>query len=270
VARTEVTPAGRLDQAFAAGKAESRALVMPFLVCGYPDGDQFVRIAGAAADAGADVLEIGIPFSDPIMDGPVIQQATNDVLARGLHTADALVLVGRAAKETGKPLVVMTYYNLIFHFGVEAFAEAVAGAGAVGAIVPDLSVEDAGPWLEACAAAGIAPVFIAAQTSPPDRLRSIGEASRGFVYAASLLGVTGVREALNDRARALVSSIRDQTSLPVAVGIGVSTPEHAREVAGYADGVIIGSAVVKRIAEASDPAAEVGSFVGSVRAALSH
>jgi tryptophan synthase alpha chain len=262
-------PIDRLNQAFSTGKAEGRALLMPFLVCGHPDGDRFVEVASSAAANGADVFEIGIPFSDPIMDGPVIQEATNEVLARGLHVADALVLVARAAKETGKPLVVMTYYNLIFHFGVDAFAQAVADAGASGAIVPDLSVEDSGAWRDACERAGIAPVFIAAQTSPPDRLRAIGEASRGFVYAASLLGVTGVRETMNDRARSLVSDIREQTSLPVAVGIGVSTPEHAREVAAYADGVIIGSAVVKRVAEAADPAGEVGSFVASVRAALS-
>jgi tryptophan synthase alpha chain len=269
VARTDVAPIERLNASFAAGKEQGRALVMPFLVCGYPDGDAFVRIAGATAEAGADVLEIGIPFSDPIMDGPVIQQATNAVLARGQHTAEALALVGRAAKETGRPLVVMTYYNLIYHFGVDAFADAVAEAGATGAIVPDLSVEDSAPWRAACERAGIASIFIAAQTSTPERLRAIGDASRGFVYAASLLGVTGVRDSLNDRARSLVGSIREQTSLPVAVGIGVSTPEHAREVADFADGVIIGSAVVKRIAEAADPAEAVGRFVSSVRSALS-
>ncbi|MGZ4140298.1 MAG: tryptophan synthase subunit alpha [Actinomycetota bacterium] len=268
MAGTELTPAGRLDDAFVQGKAERRALVMPFLVCGYPNGDAFVEIASAAADAGAGVLEIGIPFSDPIMDGPVIQEATNAVLARGQRTGDALELIARAAKDTGRPLVAMTYYNLIFRYGLDAFARALADAGATGAIVPDLSVEDSEEWRDACARAGIAPVFIAAQTSTPERLTAIAAASRGFVYAASLLGVTGVRDALNDRARALVGGIRETTDLPVAVGIGVSTPEHARAVASYADGVIVGSAVVKRIASASDPANEVGAFVRSLRAAV--
>ena len=269
MAKTEASPAQRLDAVFAVAKQAGRALVMPFLVCGYPDGDEFVRIAAAAAEAGADVFEIGIPFSDPIMDGPVIQEASTQVLARGLHIAEAFALIGRAAKETSKPLVVMTYYNVIYRYGLDAFAAAAAGSGVTGVIVPDLSVEDSGLWRAACATAGIAPIFIAAQTSPSDRLRAIGDASRGFVYAASLLGVTGVRDTMSSRAQALVSSIRAQTTLPVAVGIGVSTPEHAREVAGYADGVIIGSAVVKRIAEAKDAAAEVASFIASVRSALS-
>jgi tryptophan synthase alpha chain len=268
MARTDVTPAQRLDDVFARAKAEGRALVMPFLVCGHPDGGAFVDIARAAAEAGADVFEIGIPFSDPIMDGPVIQEASNAVLARGMHTSEAIELIARAAEATGKPLVAMTYYNIIFRHGLDAFATELASAGANGVIIPDLSVEDSGPWREACARAGIAPVFMAAQTSPPERLHAIGAASRGFVYAASLLGVTGVREALNERARALVDSIRKETDLPVAVGIGVSTPEHARTVAEYADGVIVGSAVVKLVGESNDPAAAVAGFVTSLREAV--
>ena len=267
MARTDVTPAQRLDDAFA---ERTNALVMPFLVCGYPDGDTFVDIAAAAAEAGGGVLEIGIPFSDPIMDGPVIQEATNAVLAKGQRTAGAIELIARAAEATGRPLVAMTYYNLIFRYGLDEFARALADAGATGAIVPDLSVEDSGPWRDACARAGIAPVFIAAQTSTPERLRAIAGAARGFVYAASLLGVTGVRESMDDRARALVASLREQTDLPVAVGIGVSTAEHARAVATYADGVIVGSAVVKRISGSSSPARDVGAFVSDlVKAVLS-
>jgi tryptophan synthase alpha chain len=265
MARTDVTPAQRLADAFA---ERTTALVMPYLVCGYPNGDAFVDIATAAAEAGAGVLEIGIPFSDPIMDGPIIQEATNAVLARGQRTADALELIARAAKSAGRPLVAMTYYNLIYRFGLDEFARALADAGATGAIVPDLSVEDSTPWRDACARAGIAPVFIAAQTSTAERLRAIAAAARGFVYAASLLGVTGVRESLDDHARALVASIRKETSLPVAVGIGVSTPEHARTVASYADGVIVGSAVVKRVASARQPAREVGAFVAELAAAV--
>ncbi|TML75111.1 MAG: tryptophan synthase subunit alpha [Actinobacteria bacterium] len=202
------------------------------------------------------------------MDGPVIQEATNAVLAKGQRTAGAIELIARAAEATGRPLVAMTYYNLIFRYGLDAFAHALADAGATGAIVPDLSVEDSGPWRDACGRAGIAPVFIAAQTSPPERLRAIAAAARGFVYAASLLGVTGVRESMDDRARALVASIREETDLPVAVGIGVSTAEHARAVASYADGVIVGSAVVKRISGSSSPARDVGAFVSDLVTAV--
>jgi len=268
MAATDIAPRQRLADAFAAGRDEQRALVMPFLMAGYPDAETFVACARAAADAGADVFEIGIPFSDPIMDGPVIAAAADHVLRAGQRTADAVALIGRVAHVTAKPLVAMTYYNLIFRFGLERFARALADAGACGAIVPDLSVEDAGEWRAACASAGIAPVFMAAQTSPPERLRAIGEATDGFIYAASLLGVTGVRDALNDQARALVERVRAASDLPVAVGIGVSTAAHARDVARFADGVIVGSALIRRIGEADDVPAEVGRFVAELRAAV--
>lgn len=262
-----MTPAERIAEAFATARGDGRAALMPFLVCSSPSPTEFVEIARAAASSGADLFEIGIPFSDPIMDGPVIQAASNEVLSRGFRVSDALKLIGEVASATGKPLCAMTYYNLLYRFGLDDFARALADAGACGAIIPDLSVEDAGPWREACAKVGIAPVFIAAQTSPPERLRLLADAAEGFIYAASLLGVTGVRTSLNDTARGLVERIRAETTLPVAVGIGVSTPEHCREVASFADGVIVGSAVVKRIADTHDPAAEVGAFIAELSAA---
>ena len=251
--------------AFERGSLEERALLMPFLVCGYPSDRAFVDVARAAGEAGADVLEIGIPFSDPIMDGPVIQEAAFSVLARSPRTSALIELAGEAVAAAGCPAVAMTYYNLAFRAGLLSFASALASAGLSGAILPDLSVEESGEWRAACASAGIASVFIAAVTSTEDRLRAIGEASEGFVYAASMLGVTGVRSELSGRARDLVKRIRAATDLPVAVGIGVSTPEHAAEVASYADGVIVGSALVKRIADASDAAAETKRFVGELR-----
>jgi tryptophan synthase alpha chain len=176
-----------------------------------------------------------------------------------------LALAGEAAAAAGCPAVVMTYYNLLYGMGLDRFASGIVDAGLCGAIVPDLSVEESGEWRKACAATGIASVFIASVTSPDDRLRAIGEASEGFIYAASLLGVTGVRTEISSRARDLVDRIRAATDLPVAVGIGVSTPQHAAEVASYADGVIVGSALVKRIADAREPAREAGEFVGSLR-----
>jgi tryptophan synthase alpha chain len=238
---------------------------MPFLVCGYPSDGAFVDIARAAGEGGADVLEIGIPFSDPIMDGPVIQEAAFSVLARSPRTSALIELAGKAVAAAGCPAVAMTYYNLAFRAGLPSFASSLASAGLSGAILPDLSVEESGEWRAACGSAGIASVLIAAVTSTEDRLRAIGEASEGFVYAASMLGVTGVRSELSGRAQDLVSRIRAATDLPVAVGIGVSTPLHAAEVASYADGVIVGSALVKRIGDASEAAAETKRFVGELR-----
>ena len=265
MARTEAPPKQRLADAFAAGRAEGRALLMPFLVCGYPSDEAFVEIARAAGEAGADVLEIGIPFSDPIMDGPVIQEAAFSVLSRSPRTPSLIDLAGKAAAAASVPAVAMTYYNLAFRSGLEGFASSLAAAGLCGAILPDLSVEESREWRAACGSAAIASTFMAATTSTDDRLRAIGAVSEGFVYAASMLGVTGVRASLSSGARDLVTRIRAATDLPVAVGIGVSTAGHAVEVASYADGVIVGSAVIKRIGEASDPAKEVGEFVAELR-----
>ncbi len=262
---TDVAPKERLAGAFAAGRSGSRALLMPFLVGGYPDEHAFIEIARACGAAGADVLEIGIPFSDPIMDGPVIQEAANRVLARRAPTASMIALAGEAAAAAGVPAVAMTYYNLLYGMGLERFASAIADAGLSGVIVPDLTVEESADWRKACAGAGIASVFMASVTSPEDRLRAIGEASEGFIYAASQLGVTGVRGEMSSRARDLVARIRASGDLPVAVGIGVSTPEHAAEVASYADGVIVGSALVKRVGESADPAAAAGELVRALR-----
>jgi tryptophan synthase alpha chain len=257
-----------LAAAFAGGREAGRALLMPFLVCGYPDDDTFLDIARAVGGAGADVLELGIPFSDPIMDGPVIQEAAFSVLARAPRTSDMIALAGRAAEAAGVPAVAMTYYNLAFRSGLEPFASSLATAGLAGAILPDLSVEEAGEWRKACAGAGIASVFIAAVTSTDDRLKAIGDASEGFVYAASMLGVTGVRSEMSSRARDLVARIRAATDVPIAVGIGVSTPEHAAEVASFADGVIVGSALVKAIGDARKPAKDAGAFVAALRAGV--
>jgi tryptophan synthase alpha chain len=265
MSRTEAPPKQRLADAFAAGRAEGRALLMPFLVAGFPTDAAFVEAARACGEAGADVLEIGIPFSDPVMDGPVVQEAAFSVLSRSPRTSALVALAGEAAAAAGVPAVAMTYYNLAFRAGLGPFASSLAGAGLCGAILPDLSVEESREWQKASSSAGIAPIFIAAITSTEDRLQAIGVVSQGFVYAASTLGVTGVRSALSTGARELVSRIRDATELPVAVGIGVSTPEHAAEVASYADGVIVGSALVKRIGEASDVATEVKRFVGELR-----
>jgi tryptophan synthase alpha chain len=259
-----MTPASRLTGVFAA----DRTAVMPFLICGYPDADTFVALAEAAANNGADILEIGIPFSDPIMDGPVIAAATHQVLVDGMTVDRAMGLLARATEASGLPTVAMTYYNLPFRRGLERFADELVEAGAVGAILPDLSVEDADPWLEQARSHDLASIFIAAQTSPDERITSIAKVATGFIYAATLLGVTGVREALSGGVDDLISRIRSRTDIPIAAGIGVSTPEQAAEAAKIADGVIVGSAITRLISEASDPVAAVGDFVGQLRAAV--
>ncbi|MCA1833134.1 MAG: tryptophan synthase subunit alpha [Actinomycetota bacterium] len=257
-----------LAEAFRSGRADGRALLMPYLVCGYPTPEAFVSLAAACASAGADVLEIGIPFSDPVMDGPVIQRATTAVLDRGLPTAEALELVGAAAASAGIPVVVMTYYNIVYRWGLEKFSLAIASLRGSGVIVPDLVVEEAGSWRDACLAAGIAPVMLAASTSGPARLRAIADCTEGFVYATSTLGVTGVRTILSEKARGLVAELRAVTKKPIAVGIGVSSAAHAQEVAGYADGVIVGSAIVKAIQETKEPVPAVHALVGELRNAV--
>jgi tryptophan synthase alpha chain len=256
-----------LAAAFASGRAEARALLMPFLVAGFPTGDAFVAAAEAAGTAGADVIEVGIPFSDPIMDGPVIAGAATRVLAGGQTLDEALSLVARAATAFGGSVVVMTYYNLLFHRGLGEIAGRLADAGVAGVIVPDLSVEESSAWCFACEHAGLAPVFLAAPTSTEERLHAIAGASEGFIYAASTLGVTGVREQLSARARDLVSRLRAVTETPVAVGIGVSTPDHVREVGSYADGVIVGSALVRAMGGAADPARAAGDLIRALRSA---
>lgn len=260
-----MTPRERLAATFA---ARERALLMPFLVCGYPDGDTFVELARVAAANGAEVLEIGIPFSDPIMDGPVIAAATHEVLVGGQTVDDALALLARASQAAGVPTIAMTYYNLPFRRGLERFADDLVAAGACGVIIPDLSVEDADPWLAVAESRGLATIFIAAQTSPAERLAALAGVSTGFVYAATLLGVTGVRDTLATGVDALISRIRAVSNVPVAAGIGVSTPAQAAQAAEHADGVIVGSALTSIIATASDPISAAGAFVAELRAAI--
>lgn len=258
-----------LADVFARGRAEQRALLMPFLVCGYPDAATFVACAAAAGEAGGDVLEVGIPFSDPIMDGPVIAAASTRVLEQGLRVDAAFDLLQRASDAFGGPVVAMTYYNLLLRRGLPRFAADCAAAGVNGVIVPDLTPEESLPWNVACEQNGISTIYLASSTSSDVRLARIAQTSEGFVYAASTLGVTGVRASLSTGARDLVERIRKATTKPVAVGIGVSTPEQAAEVATYADGVIVGSALIKAIDDSpADPAAGVRALVAALRTAI--
>jgi tryptophan synthase alpha chain len=240
-----------LSAAFARGRDEGRALLVGYLPAGFATAETF----RAMVDGGADVVEVGLPYSDPLMDGPTIQEAVRQALDAGVRVKDVLATV-EAVAATGVPVLVMTYWNPVEHYGTDAFARDLAAAGGAGAITPDLVPEEAGSWLAAVEAHGLDPVFLVAPSSTEARLRVVASASRGFVYAASTMGVTGARSAVSSLAPALVERMRAVTSLPVAVGLGVSDGAQAAEVAAYADGVIVGSAFVRAVLDApSLPAA---------------
>jgi len=243
----------RVGAAFASAKAENRAALVGYLPAGFPTVDNAIAAAIAMARSGADVLEIGLPYTDPLIDGPVIQEAVHRALEGGVHVSDVLRTV-EAVAAAGVPVLVMTYWNPIDHYGVAAFAADLAAAGGCGLITPDLPPDEAAAWLDAAAEHALDPVFLVAPSSPDERIKLITAACGGFVYAASVMGITGARTAVSGAARGLVARIRQHTELPVAVGLGVSTAAQAAEVAGFADGVIVGSAFVQRLLDAPDAA----------------
>jgi tryptophan synthase alpha chain len=242
-----------VSTAFERAAAEGRAALVGYLPAGFPSVDGAIEAAIAIAEAGADVIEIGLPYSDPLMDGPVIQEAVHRALTGGTLVADVLRTVGAVAA-AGVPTLIMTYWNPIEQHGIARFAADLAQAGGSGLITPDLTPEEAGPWLAAAAAHHLDPVFLVAPSSSDERIALITSVCGGFVYAASLMGITGARESLGTQAAGLVSRVRDHTKLPVAVGLGVSSGAQAAQVASFADGVIVGSAFVQRLLAANRPA----------------
>jgi tryptophan synthase alpha chain len=245
-----------------ARRAEGRKLLVPYIMGGAPERVSFPATMRAAARH-ADALEVGLPYSDPLMDGPIIAAAGERAIAAGIGPFDALEL---AAFDAGAPRLVMTYYNPVHRVGEAAFCERIAGAGFSGAIVPDIPLEESFSLRKHVGDAGLAWIPLVAPTSPPERVRAIAETATGFVYAVSTLGVTGTREQLSERAAAVASACREVTDLPVLVGIGVSTAEQAVAAARHADGVVIGSAVVRLALESGAQAVE--EFLGDVRRAL--
>jgi len=243
-------PVERLEAHLAGLRAEGRAALVAYGVAGYPDLPGSLAAFQAMAEAGADVLEVGPPYSDPLIDGPVIQQAVQAALDRGIRLDDTLGLVRELAASVAVPVVLLVYYNLVAHRGHDRFARELAEAGACGAVVPDLPPEEAGPWVEAAGRAGIAPIFLAAPTSTDARLGAVAAAGRGFVYAQASLGVTGLRASLAAGIDELVARVRAHADRAVCAGIGVSNAEQAAAVARFADGVIVGTALVRRLGEA--------------------
>ena len=244
--------------AFGKAAAEGRAALVGYLPAGFPDKETAIKAALAMAEAGADVIEVGLPYSDPLMDGPVIADAVYHALRNGTKVRDVFDTV-QAIADTGTAALIMTYWNPVDRYGVDAFARDLAGAGGAGLITPDLTPEEAGPWLEASDTHHLDRVFLVAPSSTTERIAEITARCHGFVYAVSLMGITGTRDAVNSGAGALVSRVREHTALPVAVGLGVSNRHQAAEVAGFADGVIVGSAFVRRLTETSDRDAAVAA-----------
>ena len=253
----------RLEATLRAWRDAGRKLLVPYVTGGL--GDDWLDVVRAVAAAGADAVEVGIPFSDPVMDGPVIQEASARALASGATPAGLVAALGRA--DAGVPLVVMTYYNLVFRAGHRRFARSLAEAGVGGAILPDLPLEELGDWSRAADDAGVATILLAAPTTPDDRLAAICARSRGWVYGVGLLGVTGERDALAASAAAMGRRLKSVTDLPVLIGVGVSTPEQAAQAAAESDGVIVGSALVRRLLDGAGPDG-AADFVASLRAAL--
>jgi tryptophan synthase alpha chain len=239
------------EKAFAQAKAERRGALVGYLPAGFPDLDGCVQAIKAMVEAGCDVIEVGMPYSDPVMDGPTIQAAAQQALEAGTRTSDVLRTV-EAVAQTGVPTVVMTYWNPVVRYGVDRFARDLANAGGAGLITPDLVPDEAGEWVTAADANALDKIFLVAPSSTDARLRQTAQACRGFVYAAAVMGVTGARDSSSDLAGPLVARTRTVTDLPVCVGLGVSNGDQAAEVAGYADGVIVGSAFVRRLLDAGD------------------
>lgn len=244
----------RLAETFAAARADQRAVLIAYLPAGFPTLHDCVPVIAAMVENGVDVVEIGLPYSDPLMDGPVIQAAVTSALAQGTTTKEVLRTVEGVAG-TGAPTLVMSYWNPIERYGVDRFAKDLRSAGGVGVITPDLTPEEAGPWIAATDQSDIDRVFLVAPSSTSERIELVSSVTSGFVYAASTMGVTGARTTVSSAAGTLVERVRRHTNLPVCVGLGVSTPDQAAEVASYADGVIVGSAFVRALADAPSPAA---------------
>jgi tryptophan synthase alpha chain len=236
-------------EAFTAAKDAGRAALVGSLPAGFPDVDGCVRALRTMVEGGCDVIEVGLPYSDPVMDGPTIQAAAHRALENGVRTTDVLRTV-EAIAGTGAKVVVMSYWNPVERYGVDRFATDLAAAGGSGLITPDLVPDEAAEWVAAADARDLDKVFLVAPSSSDQRLAMTAASCRGFVYATAVMGVTGAREASSDLAAPLVERTRAVTDLPVAVGLGVSNGDQAATVAGYADGVIVGSAFVRRLLDA--------------------
>ena len=241
--------AGRLSDAFARARAEGRAALVGYLPAGYPSEQGAIDALRAMVEGGCDVIEIGLPYSDPVMDGLTIQKATQAALSAGFRVRDVFTAVEAVRNRVDAPVLVMTYWNPVLQFGTDRFADSLRDAGGAGLITPDITPDSAAEWIATSERTGLDRVFLAAPSSTDARLRETATASRGFVYAASTMGVTGARANLDAAAKKLVARLRDVGASDVCVGIGISTADQVSEVVSYADGAIVGAALVTALAD---------------------
>ncbi|MEV4147210.1 tryptophan synthase subunit alpha [Amycolatopsis sp. NPDC049691] len=251
-----------LDETLARAEQDGRAALIAYLPAGFPTVDGGIAALRATLDAGADIVEVGLPHSDPVLDGPVIQTADDIALRGGVRIAGVLRTVREVHAATGKPVLVMSYWNPVSRYGVERFARELADAGGAGCVLPDLPVAESAQWRRQADEHGLATVFVVAPSSTDEQLAETAAAGTGFVYASALLGVTGTRESVDRAAAALVRRLRSHTGLPVCVGMGVSDADQAAEVAGFADGVIVGSALVETLLDRAGDTAALERLTG--------
>lgn len=249
-------PRDALTSLFARCREQGRAALIGYLPAGFPTVDGAIAAMLAMVDGGVDAIEVGLPYSDPLLDGPTIQRAVDRALSGGVTTPDVMDTVRQVAA-SGAPTLVMSYWNPIERFGPDRFAAELADAGGVGVITADITPEEAGAWVTASDATGLDRIFLVAPSSTDERIAVAADAATGFVYAAAVMGVTGARDQVGPAAEHLVARVQGVTSLPVCVGLGVSTGEQAAQVAGFADGVIVGSAFVRVLLEAGSSSAGV-------------
>jgi tryptophan synthase alpha chain len=260
----------RIEQVFKRLKAKGEKALIPFITAGDPDLATTKALALEMAAQGADLLELGIPFSDPLADGPTIQAASSRAVQRGIHLKEVLALAGEIRRETDIPLILMGYYNPILQYGLERTAKEAAGLGVDGFIIPDLPPEEAGPWRVAAAKAGVANIFLAAPTSGAARIQRMGHLTKGFLYYVSVTGITGARTELPPELVTALQEVRSLVKGPLAVGFGISSPEQVKWLAPYVDGIVVGSAIVQRVAKLQGPELlkEIGAFICALKAPL--
>jgi tryptophan synthase alpha chain len=260
----------KIGQTFKRLKNKGRAALIPFIVAGDPDIETTKALILKMAESGADIIELGLPFSDPIADGPTIQAAYKRALQKGVNLRDIFRLTERL-KGTSTPLVLMTYFNPVLRYGIKGFAAGCKECGIDGVVIPDLPPEEAGPWITEARRKDLDTIFIIAPTSPPERIKLVSRYSRGFIYYVSITGVTGTREKLPEELEITVERIKNKIRKPVAVGFGISTPEQVKEVNRFTDGIIVGSAIVKIVEEnlgKSNLISKVGDFICSLAKVL--
>jgi tryptophan synthase alpha chain len=250
-------------------RSQNRAALMPYYTIGFPTFEKSLEVIKALSQSGADLIELGIPFSDPLADGPTIQHSTQKALEGGMNVARCLEMVEKLRKQgVIQPLLLMGYYNPILAYGLSDFVNEAVAAGTDGFIIPDLPLEEAGEMESACRNRQCALIYLVAPTSPADRIAQIVAHATGFLYLVSLTGVTGARDALPENLQVFVQRVRSFTEIPLAVGFGISTPQQARSVGQIADGVIVGSALIRTVEDAPVPSSAAAEFVSALRVAM--